>query len=97
MTFDDRINIWGFLENCQGDRESTIRQRGLIDLYTMVDEVNKSLESEKFPSAVLLAIEVDPGDRDYTNLTEQDWEQHLARWEKEIKQAKKDARKKKKA
>ena len=98
LTFDDRINIWDFLENCQGDKESTIGQRRLVDLYTVVamDAVRRSLESDewkKFPTEVSHRIETDPGERDYTSLTEQDWEQHLARWKKQIDQSKKEAKK----
>lgn len=98
LTFDDRINIWDFLENCQGDKESTIGQRRLVDLYTVVamDAVRRSLESDewkKFPTEVSQGIETDPGERDYTSLTEQDWEQHLARWKKQIDQSKKEAKK----
>lgn len=100
LTFDDRINIWHFLENCQDDKESTIRQRNLVDLYTIVamDAIQKSLESSNwktFPAEVAQGIEKDPSEPDYTNATEQDWEQHLARWKKQINQAKKDARKRK--
>lgn len=101
LTFDDRINIWDFLENCQGDKESTIRQRQLVDLYTMVamDAVQKSLESnawKNFPNEIAQSIETDPGQPDYTSFTEQDWEKHLARWQTQINQVKKEARKKRK-
>lgn len=100
LTFDDRINIWDFLENCQGGKESTIRQRQLVDFYTVVamDAVRRSLESsewKKFPNEVTQAIDTDPGERDYTRFTEQDWEQHLARWQKQINQAKKEAKRRK--
>ena len=99
-TFDDRINIWDFLENCQDDKESTIRQRDLVDLYTIVamDAIQKSLESsywKTFPSEVAQGIETDPSEPDYTDLTEQDWEQHLERWKKQIKQANREAKKRK--
>jgi hypothetical protein len=104
LTFDDRINIWDFLENCQDDKESTIRQRKLVDLYTIVamDAIEKNLESsewKKFPSEenVMQGVEKDPSERDYTNATERDWEQHLARWQKQINQAKKEARRRRKA
>lgn len=104
LTFDDRINIWDFLENCQDDKESTIRQRKLVDLYTIVamDAVQKNLESsewKKFPSEekVMQGVEKDPSERDYTNATEQDWEQHLACWQERINQAKKEARRRRKA
>jgi len=100
LTFDDRINIWDFLENCQDDKESTIRQRNLVDLYTIVamDAVQKSLESsdwKTFPSEVVQAIETDPSEPDYTKFTEQDWEQHMKRYKKQINQAKKEAKKRK--
>jgi len=102
LTFDDRINIWDFLENCQGDKESTTRQRNLVDLYTIVatDAIQKSLGSsewKKFPSEVMQGIEKDPLEPDYTNATEQDWERHLARWQKQINQAKKEAKRRRKA
>jgi hypothetical protein len=101
LWFDDRIKIWDFLENCQGDKESTIEQRRLVDLYTIVamDAIKNSVESsewKKFPNEVAQSIDTDPGERDYTNFTEQDWEQHLARWKKQINQAKKEARKRNK-
>jgi len=99
LTFDDRIIIWDFLENCQGDKESTIRQRNLVDLYTIVatDAIQNSLESsqwKKFPSAVMQGVEKDPLEPD---CTEQDWERHLARWQKQINQAKKEAKRRRKA
>ncbi|KAF9645363.1 hypothetical protein BDM02DRAFT_3120312 [Thelephora ganbajun] len=102
LTFDDRINIWDFLETCQGDKESTIKQRKLVDLYTIaaMDAVRTSLESsewKKFPNEVMQGIETDPAEPDYTNFTEQDWEEHLMRWQKQISQAKKEARKRRKA
>jgi len=102
LAFDDRINIWDFLENCQDDKESTIAQRDLVDLYAIVamDAIQKSLESsewKKFPREVIQGIETDPSERDYTNVTAQDWEQHLARWQKQINQAKKEAKRRRKA
>jgi len=44
--FGDRINIWDFLENRQGDKGSTIKQGNLVDLYNLlaIGAVQKSLE-----------------------------------------------------
>ena len=56
-TFDDRINIWDFPENCRDEKESMIRQQNLADLYILVavDAIQKSLklsEWKEFPSGV---------------------------------------------
>jgi len=76
LAFGDRINIWDFLENCQGDKESATRQGNLVDLYNLlaIGAVQKSSEwSEwkKVPSKVTQGVRRDPLEPGYS-VTERD-------------------------
>ena len=76
LAFGDRINIWDFLENRQGVKESATRQGNLVDLYNLlaIGAVQKSSgwsERMKFPSKVTQGVRRDPLEPGYS-VTERD-------------------------